>query len=424
MIPSASSGRTTQTSAAVSDNHKYLVGLLTTWVFALLPANLVPTIIGRLVADFEVDITTAGFVATGMTLVNAAAVLAFRSVSARGHRALLARIGALLLMVPLLVAVFTMEPVIIMGALVLGGLGSGTLIAASTAAVAATRDPDKATSVVMIVNRLMVAAAFFLIPIIGGGLQTAMLIMIVPGVLALGFAGWLPAAPTTASHESAAPEAGDYVTETTQFFEQMDPRRVRQLGWMLAIGFAAWSLTDDGIFGLVEVFGDAHVDGLESGAVQLLLGFSILCGLAGTLLALPLVRLLGRTNTLIIALVASTLSKIGLTLGTTAFMFSLSACVWGFMFGVLITIVFGLAAQMHRSGSISVLVNGVYIAGVALGPLVSSQIYDSGGVGALTWAMSAIAVVTAAMMTWVSLQAKPAHNKPAGSDTSRGRAVL
>lgn len=390
------------TSLPTADNRsnvhlKHVVGLVLTWVFALLPANLVPTIIGRLVGDYGVDVTVAGAVATGMTLANAAAALTLRPFAARGHRRLIARVGAALLIVPLGIALITLDATVIMAALVVGGIGSGAVIAASTAAVSATHNPDSATNTVMIVNRFVVAAAFFLIPLTGGGLQTAMIVIIVPGIVALFGAQWLPQGPRDDSSSEV-----DTRTDTIRLFESFEPQRVRFLSWLLALGFGAWSITDDGVFGLVEVLAANNIPTAGVDYVPILLGFSILCGLGGALIALPAATRLGRGLTLTILFAASLLAKLGLMIGTDQVLYTVSGCVWGFAFGAMLPIVFGLAAQMTRSGSSSVLVNGVYIFGVALGPLISSQILSAAGSAVLGVAMTTLGIVSAIPVVYVA----------------------
>ncbi len=385
-------------TASAPNETRSILALVSTWVFALLPANLVPAIIGRLVADHGVEVTVASAVATGMTLANAVAVLVLRPLAARGHRKLIARCGALFLIVPLIIGALTLDATIIMAALVIGGIGSGAAVAASTAAVSATADPDRATNVVMIVNRFVVAAAFFLIPMIGGGLQSAILIIVVPGLIALIAAAWLPSAPTDTTDADGHTYDDVQVTATVRLFESFDERRVRVYSWALAIGFALWSVTDDGVFGLVEIFAADNVTGMESGTVTTLLGFAILCGLGGALIAMPLAKRIGRAPMLGIMLAASFVAKIGLMISTSEVIFAAANCVWGFAFGAMLPVVFGLAAQIRRNGSASVLVNGVYIFGVALGPLVSSQIYSATNATVLCIIMSIIAVIGAIPM--------------------------
>lgn len=399
----------TLTSNTQGVETRSVLALVSTWVFALLPANLVPAIIGRLVADHGVDVNTASAVATGMTLANAAAVLLLRPVAARGHRKIIARCGALFLIVPLLLGMFTMNAAVIMIALVIGGIGSGAAVAASTAAVSATANPDRATNIVMIVNRLVVAAAFFLIPLLGGGLYSAILIIVIPGFIALLGAAWLPSAPA----EETPGEHVTPLTDTVRLFESMDERKVRTISWALALGFAVWSITDDGVFGLVEIFAADNVPTMEPGTVTSLLGVAILFGLLGALVSMPLVKLMGRAPMLATILGASFLAKIGLMISSDGVMFAVSNCVWGFAFGAMLPVIFGLAAQLRRNGSASVLVNGVYIFGVALGPLVSSQIYSATNAMTLCIVMSALALISAIPMIAIAKISQRKVNDPA-----------
>lgn len=134
----------TQQPVTAPKNHpKELTGLVTVWVFALIPANLAPTIIGRLAREFDVGLTTAGAVATAMTLANAAAVLGLRRAAVDGYRKALTIAGALIVIISLGAAVVTMIAPVIMTALILGGFGSGMIVAASSAAVSELPDPEE-----------------------------------------------------------------------------------------------------------------------------------------------------------------------------------------------------------------------------------------------------------------------------------------
>lgn len=390
---------------------RHLAGLITTWVFALIPANLVPTIIGRLVGDFGVDLTLAGLVATGMTLANAAAVLALRSVAERGYRKLLARAGALLLMIPLIVGVITMDATVIMVALVIGGFGSGMVIAASTAAVSAAGNPDSATNAVMIVNRLVVALIFFSIPIIGGGMHTVMVLTLVPGAVALAGSQWLPKAPAEEAARTVEAGGEEPFAQTTLLFAQQGTRQLRRYGWVFALAWGVWSVTDDGVFGLVEVLAADNVEGAGADYAAFLLGCSILAGMVGTLISRPVMKAMGRPAALGTMLMLSLLSKIGLSVGGGEILFFTAGCLWGFAFGATLPIVFGFAARMERNGSISVLVNGVYIVGVALGPLLATQIYSLAGSGVLAAVMTVLAAVSAVFMVYITMLARAGEHE-------------
>lgn len=393
--------------------------LITTWVFALLPANLVPSIVEKLVYELNVSVTTVGFVATGMTLANAAAVLLTRRIVQRGNRVLVARIGLAIMMLGFASGAIWPVANVSMAALIIGGIGSGLVISAATAAVSATPDPDRSTTIVMIVNRFVVATAFLAIPLVGGGVRELFLILALPGILGFIGAQWLPRVPEataaidvvgTAATAAAAGDAAPYAPGSLgsdvdlSAAKGMDAseRRVRNIGWLLALGFGAWSITDDGVYGLVGVIvGESDMQVSDS-FVPMIFSLSVFCGLAGALIAPFLHRWFGRTPSLFVLLTISMLAKLGLMTITTPTMYAVSSAVWGAVFGAMLPLIFGLAASMSRDGGVSVLVNGVYIFGVALGPLVSTQLFSHFGSGLLATVMTIIAIVSGAVILYAS----------------------
>ncbi|MBC9945109.1 MFS transporter [Leucobacter sp. cx-328] len=414
--------------------------LITTWVFALLPANLVPSIVEKLVYELGVSVTTAGFVATGMTLANAAAVLLTRRAVQRGNRVVIARIGLAIMMLAFLSGAIWPVANVSMVALIAGGIGSGFVISAATAAVSATPDPDRSTTIVMIVNRFVVAVAFLTIPLVGGGVRELFLILAIPGILGFIGAHWLPRVPeataaidvvgtaaTAAAAGDAAPHApGSLGAEGKPVAEAVDASegRIRRIGWLLALGFGAWSITDDGVYGLVGVIvGESDMQVSDS-FVPMIFALSVFCGLAGALMAPFMHRWFGRTATLIGLLSVSAIAKLGLMTLATPVMYATSSAVWGFVFGAMLPLIFGLAASLSRDGGVSVLVNGVYIFGVALGPLVSTQLFDRAGSGVLATVMTTIAIVSGALIIYASRFAEQHQKQTTASPTDAAQAAV
>lgn len=391
--------------------------LITTWVFALLPANLVPSIVEKLVYQLDVSVTTAGAVATGMTLANAAAVLSSRRLVQRGNRALIARIGLAIMMLSFLAGAIWPVAAVSMVALIAGGVGSGLVISAATAAVSATPNPDRATTIVMTVNRFVVAVAFLTIPLVGGGVRELFLILAIPGLLGFIGAQWLPKLPeetavvsvvgtvaAAASAGDAAPPAPEAVraAKAARAASTHAEQRTRRIGWLLALGFGAWSITDDGVYGLVGVIVGESSMQVSDSFVPMIFALSVFCGLGGALLAPFLHRWFGRTASLAALLAISALAKLGLIVLATPVMYATSSAVWGFVFGAMLPLVFGLAASLSRDGGVSVLVNGVYVLGVALGPFVATQLFDRFGTGVLATVMTLLAAVTATVIVYAS----------------------
>lgn len=372
-------------TASRTSNTRGLSSVVIAWAYALLPANLIPTIIARLVNDYSVDLTTAGFLATGMTLINSATVLAVRPWVRRHSRTPVALAGVAVLMLVSLGGIMLGQPGFYGALLLIAGLGSGLVLGAASASISATENPDRSANVAMIFNRLVVAAAYFLVPLIGGTMNSVLLIMCVPGILVLLTARWLPAAAEAPAAEVSAGKAG-------------------KLAWILAVAFGAWSITDDGIIGLSELIAVLRFGEAGSPLVMNLLAIATLAGLAGAVSTPIAEKKAGRVPLLALALAISLVSKVVMVVAGDTALFSVVFVAWGFAFGMSLPLVFGLAAILTRDGAASVAVNGVYILGVALGPLAATQIFDMGGDSALAVVMAVLGAVTAAAIVVIALR--------------------
>lgn len=360
--------------------------IVVTWVYALLPANLVPTLIGGLVSELGVPLGTAGLIATVMTLGNAASVLATRPLVARGHRVLLARVGAAVLVLAYLVGALVSTPAAVITALIVGGIGSGVIIAAATAASARTVDPDRTTTTVIVTNRIVVALAFLALPLLGADLRGVLLLIAVVGVVSCIGATWLPRPPVSAPPAPSLPTG------------HRDSGVHRGAAWVLAIAFALWTISEEGTYALLQIFITTNIPSIDATAVSLLFAISIFTGLIGSLLSPVFLRLFGRSGSIAALLVLSIVAKLGLVVLTSEPVYFAASIVWGFAFGALIPLVFGLAALMTRNGSASVLVNGVYVVGVALGPLVATQVFEFSGQSAFAVVFAVIGSIAAVMV--------------------------
>src|SRR5699024_11602251 len=88
--------------------------------------------------------------------------------------------------------------------LLIAGIGSGLVLGAASAATSNTDNPDRSANIAMIFNRLMVALAFFTVPLIGGSITAVLLVLAIPGVIVLFTVRWLPKPPAS-SIEYEAP---------------------------------------------------------------------------------------------------------------------------------------------------------------------------------------------------------------------------
>ncbi|MET1052474.1 MAG: MFS transporter, partial [Mycetocola sp.] len=321
-----------------------------------------------------------------------------RPVVSRGHRATVARIGVVVLVVAFGIAAVFPSATIVMIALVVGGLGSGVLIAAATASVSAVENPDRATTVVIIVNRLIVALTFLLLPLLGGGIRSMLVLLAVFGAIAFLGSAWLSGRvlPTVGDDKISLPAEPAPV---------VDVRGSRAVAWLLAVAFAVWTISEEGVYGVLSVLMVNNLPLLDAAGSSAMIAGGVFAGLLGALLS-PLILRLGRSVGLSMLFAASIAAKLGMMIVQSDGLYVTAVLVWGFAFGATIPLVFGLAAKLTRSGSANVLVNGVYVIGVAFGPLVSTQLLELGGLSALAVVMTAIGVLSAVAIVAATIRSR------------------
>lgn len=243
--------------------------------------------------------------------------------------------------------------------LVVAGLGCGAMGAASTAAVSATENPDRSTTAVALINRLAVSALFLLAPIYFRDLQQVFLMLAALGIAGTLLVRGLPNLP--GALVKVAPRPG---TKVTGF---------RSAGLLLAIAFGAWSLTEDMVYSLTAAVFGVHA-GLSVEASTSLLAYKVLGGLLGTILAPIALKKLGRSGSIAVIVVISTVSKFLMITTTNPIVYAAALVVWGVVYLAVVVLVLGLAATMDISGRIGVLVGSFYIMGIACGPLVGGML--------------------------------------------------
>lgn len=370
-----------------------LTSVVITWGFAFLPANLIPTIIARLVNDFGMTVTVAGALATAMTLLNSATVLLIRPWVRSHRRAPAAALGVVLLIGVAALGILIPSTPVFVALLLVAGVGSGLVLGAASASISNMEDPDRSANVAMIFNRLIVAIAYFTVPLIGGSMNAVLLVLAVPGLLVVLTVSWLPKPPAETDPTTAAAATAPTKREP-----------IGALAWLLAISFGAWSITDDGIVGVAELIAIGRFGDDGSNLFLNMYAIATLGGLGGAVLAPFLAKVTSRTIAIAFALVVSFISKMLMLLSTGEVLYAAAVVGWGFAFGMSLPLIFGLAAVLKRDGSASVTVNGVYILGVALGPIIAAQLYDFGSEPLLAVVMGILGVITLIAIVLVAFQ--------------------
>ena len=271
------------------------------------------------------------------------------------------------------------------------------VIAAATAAVSGVQDPDRVTTTVITVNRLILALSFLILPYLGGGIRAIMLLLIGVGVLAFMGTAWL----TSKQGEPIVVDG----QETLPDIHEVPGSRA--LAWALAIGFAGWTVSEEGVYGVLSILMQSNLPLLDEAGVYRILAAGVIARLVGALASPLVLRLLGRTGGLAAVFAVSIAAKLTMMVVQSDVTFLVASVSWGLTFGCSIPLVFGMAAKLSRSGSANVLVNGVYIIGVAIGPLAATQLLDLGGLPGLTVAMTVIGVIAASAIVVTAHRARP-----------------
>ncbi|MFF0747142.1 MFS transporter [Streptomyces sp. NPDC004111] len=385
--------------ALASLTPRVITSFVGTSVVAFLAANLVPVLIGGLVADLGMSVTGAGAVATGMSLGTALALFAANRYVTRGDRPRIARYGLATMTAGFGIAALFPQQAVVAGGIVVGGMGCGIVVAAGTAASAATVDPDRTTSTVVVVNRVMAALLLAVVPLLGDGLRTVLLVLAGAGITGFCFAGALPnlpAQPPTEDTEGSGEQAGLAGKPLVPGGE-----RFGTLAIVLALVFGAWSLTEDMVYSMAGNIATGQV-GLTADTSSQLLSLKIVGGLLGALLAPVALKRIGRSWSILVILAVSTVCKFLIATASGPAVYGTALTVWGVLYGAILALVFGLAARMALSGRVGLLVQSVYIIGIAFAPVVGGALFSRAAPVVFGLTVAVPSVVTGVILLLVS----------------------
>lgn len=338
---------------------KIIGGFIGSGVISLVAANFVPVFISGMTQDLGFELGRAGLIATAMSLASVLSMWTANFFVARRSRPLIALVGLAFMITGFGVAGLMYTAGSVTLGLVIAGLGCGAMGAASTAAVSATENPDRSTTVVAMINRIAVSALFLLAPIYFGDLQQVFLMLAALGVAGTLLVRGLPNLPAGLAKCAARSTAKG--------------SRFHAVGLLLAIAFGAWSLTEDMVYSLTAAVFGVHA-GLSVEASTALLAYKVLGGLLGTVLAPVALKKLGRAGSIATIVLISTISKFLMITTTNPTVYTVALVVWGVVYLAVVVLVLGLAATMDVSGRVGVLVSSFYITGIACGPLVGGML--------------------------------------------------
>ncbi|WP_313810739.1 MFS transporter [Glutamicibacter sp.] len=339
---------------------KVIGGFIGSGVISLVAANFVPVFMSGMTNDLGFSLGNAGLVATGMSLASVAAMWISNLFVATRSRALIALIGIAAMVAGFGTAALFYTAAGVCIGLLIAGAGCGVMGAASMAAVSSTENPDRATTVVAVINRAAVSALFLLAPIYFNDLRQVFVVLCILGLVGATLVRGLPNMPQgLLSHKSSEPT--DRVAA------------LRPVGIVLALAFGAWSMTEDMVYSLTSAVLGIHA-GLSEEASTSMLAYKVLGGLLGTVLAPLALKKFGRPASILGIVAVSTITKYLMITTTTPWVYMTSIVVWGIVYIAIVILVLGLASSIDISGRTGVFVNSIYVIGIALGPMVGGRL--------------------------------------------------
>ena len=355
---------------------------------SLMMANLAPFIITAL-GSLGFDPVASGNILTWALLASAVVGLGTGRIASGRLRRPLAITGLIVAVVAFGAAALVPSSTVIVTGLIVGGAGVGAAISTSGAAIAALRNPNRISATSGLVNRALITVILAVIPLIGITQGSVFGTLALISLVGLALAVWLPNAP-----EHAAP------VDVTQSLQIAEPRRITLAGVAILFLFPIWGTSEDAIWTMAPVLGDALAIGEQS--LGFTLSLSAAGGILGMLIAAVIGNHFGRAWPLAIALAIGGVLKIwtGLTADPTTFAVLIIAVssIYAFAFALFIATAAGLDARGRWSGPLL----GAYLVGSSFAPLIGGVLIEGLGIGPFTLITGIVSFVVILPMVFVA----------------------
>lgn len=355
-------------------------------VLGLLTANLLPFMVIALQDSVGLGVTEAGAVMTGSLLATAVASAAATRLAEGTWRVRVGQAGLLVMVVAYVVAALNPSAVVTVVAVMLGGIGAGGALAASGAALAALRNPNRMSAANGLVNRGVVTIVLALVPLIGITTGSVFGVVAAFAAVLLISVAWLPKAPVV-SLADAAPSA----TRTSGRRAPRD-RRVTVAGIALLAMFALWAISEDSVWALAGTMG-ADQAGLTEAGLGFVLSASSAGGLLAAIVLIFVGEKMGRAVPFAILLVLGGALKLIAALTTDATVYTVVLIAWNTAYMVGFLLFIATAAALDPNGRFSGPAIGVYLFGSAFSPLFGGWLAETIGYPGFGWVIAVISWV-------------------------------
>ncbi|HEY5656707.1 MAG TPA: MFS transporter [Myxococcota bacterium] len=272
---------------------------------------------------------------------------------------------------------------------VIMGIGAGMAIVAVNAAVASSDDPDRRFAMIYTVGGILAALFVWGIPLalVPWGYRGGFAICVLLCLIALPFCAWLP------RHAEEIPES---TARAPQVMPSDGPPSA--LAVALVIGsIAIYSIGEQALWAFAGEIGMRNV-GVPVGVVGNVLAGMTLAGTLGGFLAWKLGARFGRALPILIASLASALSRFGFMLASDYTMMVAAAVLWGFSYYFISPFQMGVAAAMDRRGRVAVAAGAMMNFGYAFGPGIGGAVLGFLGQQALLVVIVACVLIPLMML--------------------------
>jgi predicted MFS family arabinose efflux permease len=344
-------------------------------IIGVLGVDTMPLMIGALMDDLSWSEARVGLLGSAELIAGALVSILVAHRMGRISRRALALAGAALVIAGYLISAAVAGYAALTAARLVVGLGSGAILAAGNAAIAASRDPDRLYARMSVISGLAIAAVIGLLPLAlrpwgyAGGFLVLGLLALACTPLVL----WLPPDPPA----DATEDPGHL------------PRKL--LGTCVMLAFLVESISGNALWVFSERIGLRA--GLSLEYVAVVLGVTTVIGLLGAVLADLLGTRLGRTLPLSIGLGVGAVGKWAMVVWQIPLSFVATNLILAVAYFFALPYMLGMTAALDRLGRWSAVAIGVMSCGGALGPGLAGLVIDPTSYTGLAWLCPGLTVV-------------------------------
>ncbi|WP_394195485.1 MFS transporter [Microbacterium foliorum] len=384
-----------------------------------LGVNLSPYMITAAQTGLGMDVLAASWLVTATLLLTAVTGLAIAPLCAGSHRRVVARTGLAIAAVGFATAAGV--PALILPGLLVGGVGAGGAVAASGAALAAFRNPDRVAGFNGLANRGVITIVLAVIPLIGLAPIDVFGALALFSIVGLLVSAWLPAAPVLDPQAGAAVAEAMPIDVPPTGTVRLSPARSRTVtiaGFGLLVVFALWAASEDSLWAMAGIMG-AEQTGLTPEGLGLALSGATAGGLIGSVLLMVVGSRLGRAVPLAVLLVAGGVLKIveGFTSDPTAFIIVFIA--WNTVYAIAFMYFVSTSAALDADGRWSGPLLAVYLVGSALTPVIGAALVGVLGFEGFAVALGIASFVLAVPASAIALLSTRLERAAAHEETLR-----